>query len=302
MIIRHWKKILLMAALLVCVLSQNVMAANDSTYITVTNSYANVRSSPGANNKYLGKVYKGQKYTLLDQGKAPNGKVWYKAEYNGKTGWICSSFASLSSDVKDDIKDDQQYGKLTVTGNPVRIRDGAGLEHKRISSTSRGKIFQITGSGKDKNGTVWYKIKYDGDKEGWIISTFVKLGEDKSVKPVAVDNSDHSHGSLIGTFTATAYCGIEGGGENYYTANGYCLKGKSRTEARTVAVDPRKIKLGTKLYIEFPAPYQSFNGIYYARDTGGAIKGNKIDLYIGYSNIKDAYNFGVRKGVKVYYG
>ena len=56
-----------------------------------------------------------------------------------------------------------------------------------------------------------------------------------------------------------------------------------------VAVDPRVIPLGTKLYIEGYG-----NAI--AGDTGGAIKGNRIDLF--FSSNSEAMNFG-RRTVKV---
>jgi uncharacterized protein YabE (DUF348 family) len=58
----------------------------------------------------------------------------------------------------------------------------------------------------------------------------------------------------------------------------------------TVAVDPRVIPLGTKLYVEG-------YGYAIAADTGGAVKGNIVDLY--FDTKSDCYNFGVRK-VKVY--
>lgn len=58
----------------------------------------------------------------------------------------------------------------------------------------------------------------------------------------------------------------------------------------TVAVDPRVIPLGTKLYIEG-------YGYAIAEDTGGAIKGNRIDLYFNSSS--QVSNWGV-KYVDVY--
>ncbi len=57
-----------------------------------------------------------------------------------------------------------------------------------------------------------------------------------------------------------------------------------------VAVDPRVIKLGTRLYIEG-------YGYAIAGDTGGAIKGNRIDLC--YDTRDEAIRFG-RRDVKVY--
>ena len=58
-----------------------------------------------------------------------------------------------------------------------------------------------------------------------------------------------------------------------------------------VAVDPRTIPLGSQIYIE------SMDMIATAEDTGGAIKGNKIDIYM--NELSRAKSFG-RRSIKVY--
>jgi 3D (Asp-Asp-Asp) domain-containing protein len=57
-----------------------------------------------------------------------------------------------------------------------------------------------------------------------------------------------------------------------------------------VAVDPRVIRLGSRLYIEG-------YGYAIAADTGGAIKGNRIDL--GMQTLRQAFAFG-RRPVRVH--
>ncbi len=82
---------------------------------------------------------------------------------------------------------------------------------------------------------------------------------------------------------ATAYLPTDGGGHGI-TASGL--------PARTgiVAVDPRVIPLGTRLYVSGYGPAL-------AADTGGAIIGHKIDLCM--EDYHDAWSFG-RRMVKVY--
>jgi len=58
---------------------------------------------------------------------------------------------------------------------------------------------------------------------------------------------------------------------------------------RTVAVDTKVIPRRTKLYIKetvgLPMPDGTkHDGYWYATDTGGAIKGNKIDLFTGHGS------------------
>jgi 3D (Asp-Asp-Asp) domain-containing protein len=62
-------------------------------------------------------------------------------------------------------------------------------------------------------------------------------------------------------------------------------------EGRTIAVDPRVIPYGTEVYI--PA----LNGVFIAEDTGGLIKGNKIDIY--FSHGSEARQWG-RKNIEIY--
>lgn len=79
-----------------------------------------------------------------------------------------------------------------------------------------------------------------------------------------------------------------------YTAQCYGCSGFTATGYRAgrgiVAVDPRVIPLGTKLFI--PG-----YGFAIAGDTGGAIIGHRIDL--GFNSLNDAIQFG-RRVVKVY--
>lgn len=82
---------------------------------------------------------------------------------------------------------------------------------------------------------------------------------------------------------ASAYLPHDGGGSGI-TATGV------RARRGIVAVDPNVIPLGTRLYI--PGYGEAL-----AADTGGAIRGNKIDLVM--ESYSEAINFG-RRGVEVY--
>ena len=70
----------------------------------------------------------------------------------------------------------------------------------------------------------------------------------------------------------------------------------TKAQPGTVAVDPDVIPLGTKLYIASTDGSPDY-GFATALDTGSAIKGYRVDLFM--EDKADAINFGVRQ-VKVY--
>ena len=93
-------------------------------------------------------------------------------------------------------------------------------------------------------------------------------------------------GKLLGTFVATAY---DDSPESQGKWVGKTASGM-KPQVGVIAVDPKVIPLGTKLYVEG-------YGNCIAGDTGGAIKGRRVDLFM--NTRKECYNWG-RKSVKVY--
>ncbi|HHT63836.1 MAG: 3D domain-containing protein [Bacillota bacterium] len=82
------------------------------------------------------------------------------------------------------------------------------------------------------------------------------------------------------TVKATAYCAcIHCCNKN----DGITKSGTKAVPGHTLAVDPKFIPLGTKVYVEGL-------GIFTAEDTGSAIKGKRIDIFMG--DHEQAINFG----------
>lgn len=74
----------------------------------------------------------------------------------------------------------------------------------------------------------------------------------------------------IGKYTLTGYCGCA---RCCGKSNGITATGVRARAGRTIAVDPRKIPYGTIVRIN--------GNDYVAEDCGGAIKGNRIDVFFG---------------------
>ena len=92
---------------------------------------------------------------------------------------------------------------------------------------------------------------------------------------------------LVGKFKITHYCPCTtcNGSWGNKTASGTIM-----TPYKTIAVDPKVIPLGSRVEIS--------GETYIAEDTGGAIKGNRIDVCVG--SHSEAYQRGVLYDVPVY--
>jgi len=81
-----------------------------------------------------------------------------------------------------------------------------------------------------------------------------------------------------------------------FHATAYCLKGRTASGETVrqgfVAADPRVLPLGTLVHIQAGR----YTGVYKVADTGGAIKGNRIDL--GHNSGREAHKVG-RRSVRV---
>jgi len=111
--------------------------------------------------------------------------------------------------------------------------------------------------------------------------------------PTKTDNAPQIPGTEVVVCTLTAYTsGPESTGKTLGEAGyGITSTGVKATQGETIAVDPTQIPYGSHVYIE---------GVGYrtAEDTGGAIQGDRIDVY--YTDLQTALDFGVKSNVKVY--
>ncbi len=82
-----------------------------------------------------------------------------------------------------------------------------------------------------------------------------------------------------------------------FIATAYCLKGRTalghRVRKGLIAADPRILKLGSSVTIDAG----SYSGTYLVSDTGGKIKGNRIDIWM--PSCSEARRFG-RRSVMLY--
>ena len=109
---------------------------------------------------------------------------------------------------------------------------------------------------------------------------FWKKSKKKKSKKKSSSKSKSKYKSL-GTFKITGYCSCAA---CCGKTTGITASGTRATAGRTIAADTSRFPFGTKL---------KFNGnTYTVEDRGGAIRGNRIDLY--FSSHSEALAWGVR--------
>lgn len=124
-----------------------------------------------------------------------------------------------------------------------------------------------------------------------VLAASVSPGDVVKARRVSSGNTVHKAGvgfkysKVLQDVSMTAYSSEESG-IGTRTASGTRV-----TEGRTIAVDPSVIPIGWWVYIEGV-------GFRRAEDTGGAIKGHKIDVY--YESLSRANQFGRKHGRTVY--
>ncbi len=227
---------------------------------------------------------------------------------------ILDSMDIVSPSLDSVVSNETQIIITKVTSDMIAVQEELGFETISTpnSNLDRG-VTKVVQKGIPGTKEVMYKVVYHNGQEaarevaGERIVTeaqnkIVEYGTKYasvsrgSVTRISDPASQLSYSKVI-TVTATAYdlsyesCGKRPGDR------GYGITASGRKAARgIIAVDPSVIPMGSKLYIESLDSSADY-GYAIAGDKGGAIKGNRIDLFM--DTRSEALRWG-RRNVRVY--
>lgn len=254
----------------------------------VTPEKLNVRKGPSVENDKIGSLDRGMVVEILESN---NG--WNKVKLSdGNEGWVSGDYTAKE--------------KATVTATELNVRKGPSIENDKIGSLANGTVVEVLEHEND-----WYKVKLDDNKEGWICGDYaltesqameqqakktevkaattntveqkndVTVKEEKSEEAVSnsTQNNNQNNNSNESAKTEETTSSNNNSGR-LMTVNASAYSGHTITATGTtpkwgtIAVDPSVIPYGTKVYIP------KFDMVFTAEDCGGAIKGNKIDIFM----------------------
>lgn len=180
------------------------------------------------------------------------------------------------------LEDNMDIKLVVVTEDTIIEKEEIPYEVKTVDDKTllKGKT-KVSQEGKVGEKELTYKATYhDGKLVGKILQEehiskeatekIVKKGTKEEIVVASRSQTSRNNNSKVQTASsgkymkvvATAYAG------DTITATG------TKPKWGTIAVDPRVIPYGTKVYIP------QFNMTFVAEDCGGAIKGNKIDIFM----------------------
>lgn len=171
---------------------------------------------------------------------------------------------------EDENKSEEtKTSKSTTSSSKKSIKSTTSSSKKSTKSTSSSKSSSYSGSSSKKTTTKRKKANLSNS------GTVTYGGKTYTIRKRL-------------TVHSTAYTGSasENGGYANMTSTGVRPRA-----GRTLAVDPNVIPYGTRVYIP------SLGGVYVAEDCGGAIKGNKLDIFMSSSSQCQAWG---RRNIEIY--
>ncbi|MDM5196202.1 cell wall-binding protein EntA [Bacillus hominis] len=273
-----------------------IFTSSASAETVVTTDVLNVRENPTTESKVVDKLLNGHKLDVLN---TENG--WSQIKLDGKDAFVSTEFTKSS---------------YYVTANVLNVRAEANTNSEILGTLKKDDMIETTNQVQNE----WLQFEYNG-KKAYVHVPFltgtapviekqetpaptkaavpakakaqapapVKTAAKPAVK--AAETSEPSGGRELNV-VATAYTAhpSENGGTyggRVLTAMGHDLT--ANPNMKMIAVDPKVIPLGSKVWVEG-------YGEAIAGDTGGAIKGNRIDILLGSDSAAQKWG---RKTVKV---
>lgn len=205
----------------------------------------------------------------------------------------------VTKDLDEKLNDGMEIEIINVTEEIIKESKSVPFEVSVLEDEDllKGQT-KIEEEGKAGENQLVYKVTYHNGKP--VKKTFVEeVVFEKPINKVVKKGTKVEEvkvASSRGESSRNIYSNTNSKGRHMsvvataYTGDSLTSTGK-KPRWGTISVDPKVIPYGTKVYIP------QFDKIFIAEDCGGAIKGNKIDIFM--NDESSVYNWG-RKTIDIY--
>ena len=125
--------------------------------VSTSGGNLNIRSKASATASVITSIQKGSYVTLISK----TGSWWYVEYASGKYGYCHADYIVVAS---------SNTAKVNVSWGSLNIRNGTGASYAKIGSLYKGDTVVVLST---SNG--WSKILYNGNKVGYVNSSYLKL-------------------------------------------------------------------------------------------------------------------------------
>jgi len=138
--------------------------------VSVGSSLLNIRELPSLSGLIIGQAPTKTQGVLMDVPAVKKDSYnWVQVGYqNGFTGWSVTAGLSGGDSVLSQLASPAfKIGDKIMTIREMNVRKGASISGSIINSQIKGNLGVIIGGPNQKDGHVWWQIKYGNDLTGW---------------------------------------------------------------------------------------------------------------------------------------
>ena len=114
------------------------------------------------------------------------GKWYYATSFNGESGYIkTTSVAEPAVEYPSASRPLEEVEKITLVemnSSNGKIRKSASTSSEQLAVMERGTLLSVLGTTKGTDGYVWYKVKFEGGKIGYVRSDIVDTYDTSHLK------------------------------------------------------------------------------------------------------------------------
>ncbi len=165
----------------------------------------------------------------------------------------------------------------------LSVREGPGFQFPVLATVPLETEVRVVEGPSWAGNVPWYLIAgYDAvGSQGWAAGSYLQPSEVESAEAKDEAAPERSASSRGGRRDGQSFIAL---------VTGYAIQGRTATGQPTewgiVAVDPSVVPLGSKIQID------GFEETFVAADTGGAVKGNWVDIW--FPSYGEAKRFGIQ--------